>query len=108
MARGGTGTSAGALWTTSWPRRSWDGSPGPPFGMGFGQQWSGTGSREPAVCFVRGIIDGRRFTVAATGMAPNPTDAMSGYDSIDPSALGPNMWLIDEMYRRYREDPDSV
>src|SRR5205814_1947772 len=24
------------------------------------------------------------------------------------SALGPNMWLIDECYRRYREDPDSV
>ena len=33
---------------------------------------------------------------------------MSGYDDIDPSALGPNMWLIDEMYRRYREDPDAV
>src|SRR5438132_10433384 len=27
---------------------------------------------------------------------------------IDPAALGPNMWLIDEMYRRYREDPDGV
>jgi multifunctional 2-oxoglutarate metabolism enzyme len=33
---------------------------------------------------------------------------VSGYDDIDPSALGPNMWLIDEMYRRYREDPDAV
>jgi multifunctional 2-oxoglutarate metabolism enzyme len=33
---------------------------------------------------------------------------VSGYDDIDPSALGPNMWLIDEMYRRYREDPDGV
>src|SRR5436309_1077027 len=108
MARGGTGTSAGALSTASWPRRSWDGSPGPPFETGFGPRWSGTGSREPAVCLVRGIIDGRRFTLAATGMARNPNDAMSGYDSIDPSALGPNMWLIDEMYRRYRGDPDSV
>jgi len=27
---------------------------------------------------------------------------------IDASALGPNMWLIDELYRRYREDPESV
>src|SRR5438093_3830977 len=33
---------------------------------------------------------------------------MSGYDDIDPSALGPNMWLVDEMYRRFQEDPDSV
>jgi 2-oxoglutarate decarboxylase len=33
---------------------------------------------------------------------------MSGYEDIDTSALGPNMWLIDEMYRRFREDPDSV
>jgi 2-oxoglutarate decarboxylase len=33
---------------------------------------------------------------------------MSGYDEIDPSVLGPNMWLIDEMYRRYRDDPDAV
>ena len=33
---------------------------------------------------------------------------MSGHTDIDPSALGPNMWLIDEMYRRFRENPDSV
>src|SRR5438094_5061109 len=33
---------------------------------------------------------------------------MSGYQDIDPSSLGPNMWLIDEMYRRYREDPGAV
>jgi 2-oxoglutarate decarboxylase len=33
---------------------------------------------------------------------------MSGYEEIDPSALGPNMWLIDEIYRRYREDPEAV
>src|SRR6266508_1496365 len=33
---------------------------------------------------------------------------MSDHTDIDPSALGPNMWLIDEMYRRYREDPDAV
>ncbi len=33
---------------------------------------------------------------------------MTGYDDIDTSALGPNMWLIDEMYRRYREDPGAV
>jgi multifunctional 2-oxoglutarate metabolism enzyme len=33
---------------------------------------------------------------------------MSGYEDIDPSALGPNMWLVDEMYRRYRENPDGV
>src|SRR5229473_2946340 len=33
---------------------------------------------------------------------------MSGYESIDPGALGPNMWLIDEMYRRFREDPEQV
>ncbi len=33
---------------------------------------------------------------------------MSDYEDIDPSALGPNMWLVDEMYRRYREDPQGV
>ncbi|MGH2557180.1 MAG: multifunctional oxoglutarate decarboxylase/oxoglutarate dehydrogenase thiamine pyrophosphate-binding subunit/dihydrolipoyllysine-residue succinyltransferase subunit, partial [Actinomycetota bacterium] len=33
---------------------------------------------------------------------------MSGYEDIDPSALGPNMWLVDEMYRRYRENPEAV
>src|SRR2546426_82757 len=33
---------------------------------------------------------------------------MSGYEDIDPSVLGPNMWLIDEMYRSYREDPEGV
>src|SRR2546428_2268824 len=33
---------------------------------------------------------------------------MTGYEDIDTSALGPNMWLIDEMYRRFQEDPDSV
>jgi multifunctional 2-oxoglutarate metabolism enzyme len=35
-------------------------------------------------------------------------EAMSGYEDIDPSALGPNMWLVDEMYRRYRENPEAV
>src|SRR5690242_10206781 len=33
---------------------------------------------------------------------------MSGYGDIGASALGPNMWLVDEMYRRFQEDPDSV
>src|SRR5712691_4096429 len=33
---------------------------------------------------------------------------MGEHEDIDPSALGPNMWLIDEFYRRYREDPSSV
>src|SRR5919204_3997015 len=33
---------------------------------------------------------------------------MDRKDDIDPSALGPNMWLIDEMYRQYRADPESV
>src|SRR5262245_56300120 len=33
---------------------------------------------------------------------------MAQHTDIDPSALGQNMWLIDEMYRRFREDPDSV
>ena len=33
---------------------------------------------------------------------------MTPRQEIDTSALGPNMWLIDEMYRRYREDSDSV
>ncbi len=33
---------------------------------------------------------------------------MSAYGDLDTSALGPNMWLIDEMYRQYRENPDSV
>jgi 2-oxoglutarate decarboxylase len=33
---------------------------------------------------------------------------MSEYEGIDPSALGPNMWLVDEMYRRYRENPEGV
>ena len=33
---------------------------------------------------------------------------MSEYEDIDPSALGPNMWLVDEMYRRYRENPEGV
>src|SRR6266496_2648933 len=32
----------------------------------------------------------------------------TGQTHLDPSTLGPNMWLIDEMYRRYRDDPDSV
>ncbi len=33
---------------------------------------------------------------------------MTDRTDLDPSTLGPNMWLIDEMYRRYRDDPDSV
>src|SRR5436189_2250753 len=33
---------------------------------------------------------------------------MSGQQDFEASALGPNMWLVDEMYRRFREDPDSV
>ncbi|TML00471.1 MAG: multifunctional oxoglutarate decarboxylase/oxoglutarate dehydrogenase thiamine pyrophosphate-binding subunit/dihydrolipoyllysine-residue succinyltransferase subunit [Actinobacteria bacterium] len=33
---------------------------------------------------------------------------MSAYGDFDTSALGPNMWLIDEMYRQYRENPGSV
>src|SRR5438132_686314 len=33
---------------------------------------------------------------------------MTDHTDIDPAALGPNMWLIDEMYRRYRENPDAV
>jgi 2-oxoglutarate decarboxylase len=33
---------------------------------------------------------------------------MANKDDIDPSALGPNMWLIDELYRQYRADPESV
>ena len=33
---------------------------------------------------------------------------MSEYEDIDPSALGPNMWLVDEMYRRYRDNPEGV
>jgi multifunctional 2-oxoglutarate metabolism enzyme len=33
---------------------------------------------------------------------------MTDHTDLDPSTLGPNMWLIDEMYRRYRDDPDSV
>src|SRR5439155_25661133 len=39
---------------------------------------------------------------------PRDERRMSEQQDIDPSALGPNMWLIDEIYRRYREDPDSV
>ena len=27
---------------------------------------------------------------------------------LDASDFGPNIWLVDEMYRRYREHPDSV
>lgn len=27
---------------------------------------------------------------------------------IDPGEFGPNVWLIDEMYRRFQEDPESV
>ena len=33
---------------------------------------------------------------------------MSAYDDIETSAFGPNMWLIDEMYRRYQENPGAV
>jgi multifunctional 2-oxoglutarate metabolism enzyme len=33
---------------------------------------------------------------------------MTDYTDLDPSSLGPNMWLIDEMYRRYRDNPTSV
>ncbi len=29
-------------------------------------------------------------------------------DQQDAVALGPNAWLVDEMYDQYREDPDSV
>jgi multifunctional 2-oxoglutarate metabolism enzyme len=36
------------------------------------------------------------------------TAIMARQTDIDPSALGPNMWLIDEMYRRYQDDPESV
>ena len=25
-----------------------------------------------------------------------------------PSEFGPNVWLVDQMYRHYQEDPDSV
>src|SRR4051794_5296634 len=28
--------------------------------------------------------------------------------TLDRSEFGPNQWLIDEMYRRFREDPGSV
>ena len=27
---------------------------------------------------------------------------------LDPTEFGPNMWLIDEMYRQFLDDPDSV
>ncbi|HEX8099396.1 MAG TPA: 2-oxo acid dehydrogenase subunit E2, partial [Actinomycetota bacterium] len=33
---------------------------------------------------------------------------MTEHTEIDPSALGPNMWLVDEMYRRFRENPQGV
>ncbi|MDP3983440.1 MAG: 2-oxo acid dehydrogenase subunit E2, partial [Acidimicrobiia bacterium] len=29
-------------------------------------------------------------------------------DALDPTVFGPNMWLVDEMYRRFLDDPDSV
>jgi multifunctional 2-oxoglutarate metabolism enzyme len=38
----------------------------------------------------------------------SPEAVMSDYEDIDPSALGPNMWLVDEMYRRYRENPEGI
>src|SRR4051812_9615806 len=28
--------------------------------------------------------------------------------TLDRSEFGPNQWLIDEMFRRFRENPDSV
>src|ERR1043166_7760935 len=40
-------------------------------------------------------------------MADDTEQATSRTD-IDASELGPNMWLIDEIYRRYRDDPASV
>ena len=27
---------------------------------------------------------------------------------LDPTEFGPNMWLIDEMYRQFLDDPESV
>lgn len=33
---------------------------------------------------------------------------MSRLNDIDRNAFGPNRWLVDEMYRRYREDPEAV
>src|SRR5205823_9373045 len=33
---------------------------------------------------------------------------MSDPPTLDRSEFGPNEWLIDEMYRRFREDPESV
>ena len=34
--------------------------------------------------------------------------ATTAEDGFDTSSLGANMWLVDELYRRYRDDPDSV
>src|SRR2546421_3305149 len=33
---------------------------------------------------------------------------MTAERDLDVAELGPNMWLIDEMHRRFQEDPDSV
>ena len=27
---------------------------------------------------------------------------------LDPTEFGPNLWLVDEMYRQFLDDPDSV
>jgi 2-oxoglutarate decarboxylase len=48
-----------------------------------------------------------RHDVDRVGGGAN-VDDVDTVDHVDPSALGPNMWLIDEIYRRYRDDPDSV
>ena len=36
------------------------------------------------------------------------TDLTSRTPSSDPEGFGPNEWLVEEMYERYRSDPDSV
>ncbi|MHA3704563.1 2-oxoglutarate dehydrogenase E1 subunit family protein, partial [Jatrophihabitans sp. YIM 134969] len=36
------------------------------------------------------------------------TDLTSHTSSSDPEGFGPNEWLVEEMYERYRSDPDSV
>ncbi len=37
------------------------------------------------------------------GLAPDMAD-----DAQSPQVFGPNAWLVDEMYERYRDDPESV
>ncbi len=55
-------------------------------------------------------MDGVDATDDQTERQEHPVSTQDELDvaDLDVSELGPNMWLIDEMYRRFQDAPDSV